>query len=176
MDSPGLRRSVKAALDDVNRRARHWTHAQYGSDKYWSMQVFKALEHVIQKQAWGNSQIAGGYSAHNVSEWLYDLTVYTENDQYYTDVCLVCECEWSYVWDHIADDFLKLCQAKSPFKIFIFGASSRTEPDDRFDNLTTQARFFEVRNLTEEYLLACWNQGPTLDDNRFHYRDLTIGA
>ena len=176
MDAPGLFQGVKAALDHVNWRARYWTHHQYGSEKYWSMQVFQALEGVIHKQAWGDTRIAGGVSAKNDSEWLYDLSVYKFDNHFYTDVCLTCECEWSYNWSDLADDFLKLCQAKSPIKIFIFGVALRSDAGPIFDALDAQAQYFEIPNFTEHFLLACWNQGPTLDENGFQYRDLKIGA
>jgi hypothetical protein len=91
-------------------------------NKAWTIAIKKKLIDVAEKYALSvNCNLYGEEYKHNEGvEWLYDLIIYSANKNYFDEVFLVCESEWSFSFDDIDYDFEKLLFARSKIRLFVY--------------------------------------------------------
>lgn len=90
------------------------------------------------------------------SEWLYDQTWYFSPEGQLHKIGLLMECEWSSKLTEIQYDFEKLLVGRAPIKVMVFACKD----DKAFDLLMAGFTKFSHSDRSEQYLLACWRDGP----------------
>lgn len=92
-------------------------------------------------------------------EWLYDLVWYRYHprSKFVQEIGLVAECEWSWTFQDIKDDFEKLMVARSPCRLMVFQAGSRKSLDNYCDRLMRVVRKFRGTETGDRYLFVGWD-------------------
>jgi hypothetical protein len=106
-------------------------------------------------------QMLGGVHVPNIlSEWLYDILWWYQNDRdYVIDIPLVAEVEWGDA-NAVKDDFQKLLLARSKFRVMIFHCG-----DDFIQLGKTQIKEFKYTKTGDRYLF-CSHSGNQIG---FHF-------
>ena len=140
---------------DIEEQLQKYSRDSYPkrlSNKEWT----KAMKEII-----GDIGITKGFkvcaSGKFESEWLYDLTWYSNNtDNSLKDIPLVMECEWSRDVSALKFDFQKLVQARARIRIMIF-QGFEDEINKTLQMIKDEIDSFELSQKGDLYLIAALN-------------------
>lgn len=113
---------------------------------------------------------ASGYK--DTSEWLFDLIWWTKSkDNYFLELILAMECEWSLGGHDIWVDFEKLLIARTKYRIFIFEQKLQDEVREYFKEFKKAIQKFKGTQAGDRYLLA----GFSFDTGKFSFEPIICG-
>ena len=108
---------------------------------------------------------AAGCVGADTGEWLFDLVWATVQDNQFSEMPLVMECEWKPHLDDIAWDFEKLLVAKAHHKLMVFQQSVESDVRVVMEKLKAMRSSFKTSFPGERYFLA----GYAFDEHKFFY-------
>lgn len=89
-------------------------------------------------------------------EWLYDITICKQTNEYIDESFLVVESEWSIYDEDIWYDFQKLLLSNSHYKVMIFQQKTIEEQEKMFTDMTKQIKSYKKCNGI--FILACYTK------------------
>jgi hypothetical protein len=130
----------------------------------WTVAIKKTLIDIAEKYnlSVNCSGIGDQYKHNQHKEWLYDIIIYSWENDVFDDVYLVGESEWKNwrswetYYEEIEEDFLKLIFARSKVRLIVFEADNENYPIYREGLINT----IEKSNSCIEgdlYIFAIWH-------------------
>lgn|GEM_PF-6804469 len=120
-----------------------------GSNGIWTETLNTEFIHFFQKKqlkVFCTADEADG------KEWLYDITICKQTEDYIKETFLVAESEWSGSEEDIWYDFQKLLLCNSKYKVMIFIRKDEDEQNSMFSGMEDQIKLYNKCNGT--FILA----------------------
>ena len=125
------------------------------SDRQWTELIKEGL--CILGQSLKYDVSAAGCTGAKTGEWMFDLIWASSKDDFFMEMPLAVECEWSMDIDQQVWDFEKLLIAKAQHKLFIFQHGSESEVKNVIGHLSKAIDKFKTRLDGERYMLSGWS-------------------
>jgi len=145
-------------IEDIIEELKGINDGSHNTNKTWTIAIKKALIDVADKYGyWSNCSLGEEYKENENNEWLYDIIIYSYNDDKIFDkVYLVGESEWNSTYEQIEYDFLKLIFARAEVRLMVYQVSGNNY--DKYKN--NLINIIEKSNSCingDIYLLAIYN-------------------
>jgi len=125
------------------------------SDRQWTELIKEGLCNLGHSHGYDVS--AAGCKGAKTGEWMFDLMWASSENDFFKEMPLVVECEWSLDIDQQVWDFEKLLIAKAQHKLFIFQHGSESEVKNVIGHLSKAIDKFKTRLDGERYMLSGWS-------------------
>jgi hypothetical protein len=144
-------------IEDVIKNVEGVNNGTCTGNKEWTIAIKKALIDVAEKHNLSvNCKIPEQYKNNENIGWVYDIIIYSWNDNIFDEVYLAGESEWSLNYGDIEYDFLKLLFARSKVRLLVYQVSEENynEYKNKLINIIEKSRSCQKGDI---YLFAIYN-------------------